>query len=184
MTLIEVVISGVLMVLLGGVLVGLLSGHASVLHSARLRSQTYLQLAAAAGRLEADLRAVRYQTITNTDSAGALNKIGFPTPVDASGRVVLDEEGQPVYQAYIVWYGYHNHLKRRRLETGPFKTLSSSELEGLCTGEGTDHAIYSGGLKLYAYNSQRVLMHLKTNLRADNGLKDEQNFAWTFYVPQ
>lgn len=186
MTLLEVVMCGALMLVLGTVLFGLLAGHASVFHSSRLRAQTYLGFAAAAAKLEEDLRPVQWGVMTSDEQygAGPMNKLGFPTPVDATGRVVLDDDGEPVYQAYLLWYGHHNHLLRRRVETGPFHVLSVDELRNLCNGEGTDLGTYSGSLKLYHVVNQAVVrFNFNVKTVAANGLKDEQFFSWVFYAP-
>jgi Tfp pilus assembly protein PilW len=138
MTLVELVITQVIVLLLMGTIVSVLFAFKSLYQASVSHSQNRQELQVAFSNVALELRDSDYDTFTD-GTAGSPKAFSFLSAVDRYGNFTTDAAGAPAWQKYVIFYIPVNSTRLLRKEVyGTFSgALSPSALAAYCDGAGT-----------------------------------------------
>jgi len=138
MTLVEVLISFIVMIVLSGGLFWILIAGKTIWQASAARSGNRQELQVSTWRIAQELRDSNLSTVTN-NTGGTPSAFSFLSAYDSAGTFTLDGTGAPVWQKAVIYYVPQGTTRLLRREvfgafTGP---LSAAQLAAYCDGSGS-----------------------------------------------
>ena len=175
MSLIELLITFVVVILLMGALFWMLLAGKTMWQASVTRSAGRQDVQTASWRIALDLRDSKFDTITNNTS-GTPSAFSFLSAYNSGGNFVTDNSGEVSWQKYIIYYiptGTTRLLKKDVY--GSFSgALTLPQLTGYCNGAGSLISPSVTSMQLTNVGSNSATLSLTVENTSKHGTVDRQ----------
>lgn len=182
MTLLEVMVSSLILVISLGSLFWILLSGKTIWQSSMQRSSSRQDLHIATWKISLELRNSRAALVTAV--ASSPQGFGFPSAYDSTGRFVTTQAGDPQWQKYVIYCvpSGTTRLMRRELLSGFTVPMSVSDLQNNCNGNGQliSPVITASNLVPNSSNDS-ALLSLATQAVNRQGGIDQQSRSMTIF---
>ena len=188
-TLIEVLISSIIMFMLVGILFFMVIRGKMAWHASTARSASRQDLQVTSWKIAHELKGTDISLITD-GSTGNLNAFSFISAYDQNSNFVTDSSGSPLWQKYVIYYipSGTSKLIRKEIAVDPsqsatLKALTVSQLTGYLDGKGIVASPSVISLKLTPNTGENyVTLELSTETKNRQGKTDKQSRQMTIAI--